>query len=256
MAPARKAEARTLLSEFLQSEIAQQHQKTIIVRVNAMDTPHFTADIAAVVRTGVHIINLPKPESADQVREAAAVINAAARRNGVENVPGLLLNIETPKALRIAAELAGAHASVVGLQIGLGDLFEPYGLRRREALAIQQVMFSVRMAAAEANVFAYDGAFANISDPDGFQEEAQWAHRLGFIGKTCIHPSQVALANEVFQPTEQEIADALRIVQAAQAAEQNAVGAYVVDGKMIDRPFVLRAQALLAAARAQGRIED
>lgn len=72
------------------------------------------------------------------------------------------------------------------------------------------------------------------------------------MGKTCIHPSQVALANAVYQPTEAEIAYALKVVQAANTAEANAVGAYLVDGKMVDRPFVLRAQSILAAARTWG----
>lgn len=254
VAEPRKGEARELLRDFLRCDAAREHDKTIIVRVNAMDTPHFAADIAEVVRPGVHIINLPKPESAQHVREAADLIAATARTHGVDAVPGLLLNIETPRALRTATELASAHASVVGLQIGLGDLFEPCGIHRREAAAIQQVLFTVRIAAAEAQVFAYDGAFANISDAEGFRAEAQWAQRLGFLGKTCIHPSQVALANEVFRPTAQEIEEALRIVAAAAEAERTAVGAYVVDGKMIDKPFVLRAEALVARARAAGWI--
>lgn len=252
VAEARKGEARAVLGAFLQSDAARDHDKTIIVRVNAMQTCHFAADIAEVVRSGVDIINLPKPESVEHVREAAQVIAAAAQANGVDRVPGLLLNIETPKAWRTAALLAGAHPSVVGLQVGLGDLFEPYGIHRRESTAIAAVLFSVRMAAAEAGVLAYDGAFANISDTEGFRAEAQLARSLGFAGKTCIHPSQVALANAVFQPTAQEIEDALQVVAAAQEADQGAVGAYVVNGKMIDKPFVLRAQAVVASARAQG----
>jgi citrate lyase beta subunit len=100
-----------------------------------------------MVRDGVHLINLPKPETAEQVREAAQRIAEAAQANGVAQVPGLLLNIETPRALRCAAELACAHASVAGLQMGLGDLFEPFGVNRRESAAIAQALFAVRMAA-------------------------------------------------------------------------------------------------------------
>lgn len=95
------------------------------VRVNAMETPHFGADIAEMVRDGVHLINLPKPETVQQVREVAQRIAEAADANGVAQVPGLLLNIETPRALRCAAELASAHASVAGLQMGLGDQSRP-----------------------------------------------------------------------------------------------------------------------------------
>ena len=256
VAEPRKNEARTLLRGFLQSAQAQGHGKTLIVRVNAMDTPHFAADIAAVVRPGLHLVNLPKPDSPEAVAEAAALVAEAARANGVQEPPRLLLNIETPKALRTAAALACAHPLVAGLQLGLGDLFEPYGVHRREPSALQQALFAVRMAAAEAGVFAYDGAFEDIRDTEGFRDEAELSRRLGFIGKSCIHPSQIALANSVYQPTDAEIAHAQRVLQAAQQADAGAVGAYVVDGKMVDRPFVLRAQAIVASARASGLVSN
>ncbi|QNP48750.1 HpcH/HpaI aldolase/citrate lyase family protein [Diaphorobacter aerolatus] len=256
VAEPRKDEARALLREFLRSDASRSHAKTIIVRVNAMDTPHFAQDVAEAVQEGVHLINLPKPESAAHVVAAANAVAEAARANGVHHVPGLLLNMETPRSLRIGAELAQAHPHVKGLQLGLGDLFEPYGIHRREAFAITQAMFAVRMAAAEAGVFAYDGAFANIRDMEGFRAECELSRRMGFLGKTCIHPSQIAIANEVFQPTQMEIDDALTVVQAARNADQNAVGAYVVDGKMIDRPFVLRAEAIVERALALGLIAD
>lgn len=252
VAEARKDEARGLLGEFLQSPASRGHGKTIIVRVNAMDTPHFERDVVAVVREGVHLINLPKPETAEQVQAAAYLVERTAQAQGLSAVPGLLLNIETPKALRCAAELAGAHASVAGLQLGLGDLFEPFGVNRRETGAIVQCLFALRMAAAEAGIYAYDGAFADIQDRDGFEAEARLSRSLGFLGKTCIHPSQIALANAVYQPTEAEIATALKVVDAAREADGQALGAYVVDGKMVDRPFVIRAQAIVASARAAG----
>lgn len=101
-------------------------------------------------------------------------------------------------------------------------------------------------------MFAYDAAFADVKDADGYRAEAELARRLGYLGKSCIHPSQIALANEVFRPSEAEIAAAQRIVAAADQADAAGVGAYLVDGKMVDRPFVERARAVLAQARAMG----
>jgi citrate lyase subunit beta/citryl-CoA lyase len=252
---ARKAEAREHLRDFLVGAspgpgadrgVDRFRGKTIIVRVNAIDSPHFEADLAAVVQTGVHLINLPKPRHADDVLAAANALDAAERANGVTERIGLLLNIESPGALRRAFELATAHVRVKGLQLGLGDLFEPLGIARRETAAIQQAMFALSMAAGEAGVFAYDSAFADIRDQAGFRTEALLARSLGFIGKSCIHPSQVALANEVFQPTPDEITHAQRVVEAAAEADAAGRGAYVVDGKMIDGPFVARARAIVA----------
>ncbi|KNH07815.1 Malyl-CoA lyase [Candidatus Burkholderia brachyanthoides] len=199
--------------------------KTLIVRVNTLDTPHFAADIDAVARNGVSLVNLPKPESADDVR-AADALAAAERANGVTAPIGLLLNVETPRTLRL----------------GLDDLFEPLGIARRETFAIQEAMFSLRMAVGEAGVFAYDTAFANIKDADGFHTEAQIARAFGFIGKSCIHPSQITIANEVFRPSDEDIAHAVHVVVAARDADAKGVGR-LCRRRPDDRPAIRRARA-------------
>lgn len=255
VAEPRKAEARAALRDLLVSGRigeAGGAGKTMIVRVNAPDTVHFAPDIAAVVRNGLHMINVPKVEDVEQVHIAARAVAEAEAANGVTAPVTLLLNIESPRGLRKAYELAAADKRVAGLQLGYADLFEPAGIHRREMLAVAQTMYQMRMATAEAGVFAYDGAFADVKDADGYRAEAELARRLGYLGKSCIHPSQIALANDVFRPTEAEIAAAQRIVAAAADADGKGVGAYLVDGKMVDRPFVERARAVLAQARAMG----
>ncbi len=256
VAAPKTVQARATLATWLQSLAVINSVKTIIVRVNAMDTPWFTDDIDQVVQPGLCMINLPKPDSVDDVLETVREIEIAERRNGV-NTDGqhpvrLLLNIETPKSLRIAHALAAAHPRVAGLQLGLADLFEPLSISRQQSFAIKNAMFQVRMAAGEAGVAAFDSAFADIGNTEGFLAEATLAATLGFAGKSCIHPSQVALANQAFRPTDQAISHALRVVEAAREADEKGVGAYVVDGKMIDPPFVRSAQALVANARRLG----
>jgi citrate lyase subunit beta/citryl-CoA lyase len=256
VAPPAKPQARRELHALLKSEALAASDKTIIVRVNAFDTPFFQDDIAAIVQPGVDMINLPKPESASQVREAVAAIAAAEQSNGVAQPIRLLLNIETPKALRIAYELASADSRVAGLQLGLADLFEPLGISRHESAPIRQAMFMVKMAAAEANVFAFDSSFADIADVEGFKAEAAIACNLGYLGKSCIHPSQIVLANAAFRPTDAEVAHSLKVLAAAEKAREDGVGAYVVDGKMIDGPFVMRAQAIVDSARRLGMVRE
>ncbi len=260
VAPTKKIEARATLSTWMQSDAVINSSKTIIVRVNAMDTPWFSDDIEQVVQAGLHMINLPKPDSVDDVLETIREIEIAERRNGV-NTDGLhpiqiLLNIETPKSLRIAHALASAHTRVAGLQLGLADLFEPLSISRQQSFAIKSAMFQVRMAAGEAGVAAFDAAFADIRNAEGFMTEATLAASLGFVGKSCIHPSQVALANQAFRPSDQAIAHALRVVEAAREADARGLGAYVVDGKMIDPPFLRSAQALVDNARRMGLLPD
>jgi citrate lyase subunit beta/citryl-CoA lyase len=256
VAEARKAEAREQVRALLCSPEARASGKTLIVRVNAIDTPHFEADVAAVVCEGVHLLNLPKAESPEQVRAAAAAIEAAERANDVTRPVRLLLNIESPRGLREAAAMAQAHGRVAGLQLGFGDLFEPLGIARRDTANVHAAMFAMRMAAGEAGVFAYDAAFADVKDAEGYLAEAGMARRLGYLGKSCIHPSQVALAHQVFRPPQAEIERALRIVEAAREAEARGVGAYMVDGRMVDSPFVGGAEAVLADARRLGLLPD
>ena len=245
----RKAEARRVLRDFLRQSSPRPGGKIVIVRVNGPTTPHFEADLAAVAGPVVDMINLPKPESADDVRAAADALARCERANGVERPIGLLPNIESPRGLRLAAEIARAHPRVVGLQLGLGDLFEPSGIDRADAQAVHAMQLAVRLAAAEASIWACDTVYGTVSDPDGYTREATAARRLGFVGKSCIHPTQVPLANAVFRPTDGEIAAARRVVEAAQGAERDGVGAFLVDGRMIDVPFIKRAESILGAAR-------
>jgi citrate lyase subunit beta / citryl-CoA lyase len=248
----RKVEARETLQAFLKKTSPRPGGKVIIVRVNGLRTPHFEADVAAVAGPGVDMINLPKPESAEDVRAAAVVLATCEAGRGITQPIGLLANIESPRGLRLAIEIASAHQRVVGLQLGLGDLFEPFGIDRSDARAVYGMQLAVRLAAAEAGVWACDTVYGVVKDPDGYTREAEAARRLGFIGKSCIHPSQVPLANAVFRPSDAEIAAALRVVEAARGAEAKGVGAYLVDGRMIDIPFVTRAEAIVSAARRLG----
>jgi len=248
----RKIEARSTLQAFLKERHGEPRGKVIIVRVNGLRTPHFEADVAAVAWPGVDMINLPKPESADAIRNAATVLARYEAERGITRPIGILANIESPRGLRLAAEIATADARVAGLQLGLGDLFEPSGIDRKDAQAVHSVQLAVRIAAAEAGRWVCDTVYAAVNDPEGFTREAEAARRLGYIGKSCIHPTQVPLANAVFRPSDAEIAAATRVVDAARDAQVRGVGAFLVDGRMIDLPFIERAEAILTAARRLG----
>jgi citrate lyase subunit beta/citryl-CoA lyase len=248
-----KGFARQALFDFFETN-QTQNTKAIVVRINAIDTTHYAADLEVVVSSAVQIINLPMVESATAVRDLSAHIGKLETARRLTRPIGILVNIESPKGLRQAAELALADPRVVGLQIGFGDLFGPYGIVSGEPSATQVVRVLVKMAAAEAGIEAYDGAYVDIANPDGFTLDAQAAYRLGFTGKSCIHPSQVGLANAVFRPSEQQIQQALRVVQAAKENLARGVGAFVVDGQLVDGPLITRAERTVALARLAGLI--
>ena len=242
-----KDEARTNVAAFVRSQPVRDAAKVIVVRVNALGTPHFEADLSAVACPGVALINLPKVESAEDIRAVVAVLERVETGNGIDAPIRLLATIETPRGLRLAAEIASAHPRVAGLQLGLADLFEPHGIDRHDSANLHATLYAMRMAAAEAGVFAWDAAFADLGNADGFRAEARMARRLGYVGKSCIHPNQVALANEAFQPDAEQIAAARRIVAASREAGARARGAFVVDGRMVDLPFLKRAEAIVAS---------
>ncbi len=243
-----KQAARAAIASFLARADVLASNKLLIVRTNATDSPHFAADLAAMAAPGLWLLNIPKVESAAQVRQVVVALERAEAANGVTRPIGLLLNIETPRGLRLAAELAGAHPRVAGLQLGLGDLFAPNGIARTPA-NVHAVLFAVKMAATEAGVFACDGAWPDVADAEGFRTEAMLAQQLGYIGKSCIHPRQVGQANVIFSVAEAELDEARRIVAAAQAASDLGRGAFLFEGRMIDVPYLRRAQALLAGAQ-------
>jgi citrate lyase subunit beta/citryl-CoA lyase len=240
-----KATARAEVAAFLRPAPHRAVGKQVVVRVNAWNTSAWEDDLRAILPLDIDLLNLPKIESADQLRQAVSEIDAIEARLGVRIAVGLLVNIETPRALRHAAKIALAHPRVRGLQLGLGDLFEPHGIRRADLRNVHAAQYALRMAAAEAGAFAYDAAFPGLEDESGFRAEADSARALGFAGKSCVHPRQVAWANAVFAPSEEEIEAARRTVAAASSQD---VGVYAVDGRMVDAPFLARARAVLAAA--------
>ena len=235
-----KAAARTRLAAFLRSDAALGTAKRIIVRVNDPAGPDFAADLDAL-RTGrVDMINLPK------IEDAASVIAAA----GAIDIPvGLLVNIETPRAVMRAAGIACAHPRVAGLQVGLNDLFAALGADRRDPRNVHAALWQIRLGAAAADIFACDGAWPDLADEAGFRAEAEMARAIGYIGKSCIHPRQIAAANDVFDRALDRAA-AQRLVAAAKAAALDGRGAFLFEGRMVDRPMIAQAEALIAGGEA------
>jgi len=245
----RKAEARELLSAHLST--TRSHEKMVIVRVNPFGSPDFEADVEAVLQDGLDILNLPKVDRAADVVAAIAHIEGRPEAHARTRPLRYLVNIESPAGLLDVADIAAAHPAIMGLQIGFGDLFAPLGVTPGNAHAIAQVRWQVRLAAGHAGIAAYDGAFLDIAAPDAFRADARSARDMGFEGKSCIHPSQIELANEIFEVRSDELAHAQNVVTAAKTAKARGLGAFVVDGRLIDGPLIARAHRILDKARRQ-----
>ncbi len=252
--PAQKAEARNRLKDFLASDIFTR--KAILVRVNNVRSSDFAEDISAAVSAGVAMLALPKVEDPSEINEAVATLVHLEKKLNLKNPIGILATIESARGLRLATSIASADERVVGLQLGLADLFETLGIQQGDSAATHQVRLQLRLAAGEAGIPCFDSAFANFKDEEGFIREAQVARSLGFGGKSCIHPGQIEAANRIFSPRAEEIADAARCLEAANAAAADGAGAFASDGRMVDAPFVRRAKSILAMAEKIAAIEQ
>src|ERR1700759_2888432 len=173
VAASQKSQARANLVALLRERPATG--KIIVVRINAPGTAEFEADIAELGSAPIDIINLPMTEDPEADVQAIARIERYDAAHRIK----FLLNIETPKALRKAAKLAVAHPRVMGLQIGYADLLEPNGIARNDRDALAHIRLAVRLAAAEAGIAAYDGAFAAVRDAEGYRIECIAAKRHG-----------------------------------------------------------------------------
>jgi len=225
--PERKAAARQTLADWLRQTSAQ-----VCVRINPPQTPWHEADTALVALPAVHSVMLPKAEAVHEVAVLAQCLRDEQH---------LLPLIETVEGVAHAQAIAEV-ARVQRLAFGTVDFMADSGLQSEAAL--DPVRVSLALASRRARRLApVDGVSLAIDDAEQVFSDARHAREWGFGAKLCIHPKQVAAVHRAFAPTEAEIAWAQRVVD---AMATGVMGAVAVDGKLVDKPVLLQAQALLA----------
>lgn len=240
-----KAAARDLVARTL-TEFPPEGRE-LWVRPNALDSGLLEADLDAVVATGLDGLHLPKADDAATVAQVDHYLTYLEAVRGLPAGSTLLMAwIESAAGLSRVEEICRSSPRLVGVSLGSEDYTASLGVQRtRVGAELAHARGRLANAAAAAGIRAIDGPEADFRDPRLFARQARVARGVGFGGKFCIHPDQVALAHEVFAPTERERARALRVVGAFEAAGEGA-GAIAVDGVMVDRPVYLRALRLLA----------
>jgi citrate lyase subunit beta/citryl-CoA lyase len=224
--------------------------------MNDVRSSFFAEDLTAAVWPAITAVTVPKVEDPAEIHELAARVLQFEEERGIAEPIGILPTIESPRGLRQAHSIAAAHPRVVGLQLGLIDLFLPLGITGNQEQAVHHVRLQLRLAAGEVALPCFDCIFANYANAEGFAADAAATRSLGFSGKSCIHPSQIATANRIFSPTAEEIADARRVVEGARDASREGHGAFVLDGRMIDQPMVRHAEQILRLGASCGRDMD
>jgi len=252
IAPERKEAARKMALEFLKRCGGADKRPRLLVRINGLDTGMTDADLDAVVAGRPDAIVFTKAEG------GASVVHLDAKLTAREAIAGLpegqikilAQAVESAAGLFAAGTFRNASPRLIGLTWGPedlsaelgaeanrdahGELTEPYRLARSVCL----------YAAAAAKLPAIETVYVDFRDSEGLRRDTEAAHRDGFTGRLAIHPAQIPVINDVFTPTAAQVEKAKAVVAAF--AAQPGAGAVGIDGKMYDRPHLLRAQALLA----------
>lgn len=226
-----------------------------VVRVNDLSNGGVD-DIHAMVRAGIDVIRLPKTETKEDVIAAEKVILDAETKCGREiGSTKIFAAIEGPLGVLNAYSIATASERLVGIALGAEDYVTAMKTRRYPERNSDEIFFARSMivhAARAAGIAAVDTVFSDVNDSETFERETAFIRQLGFDGKSVINPRQIPIVNKVYRPTDKEIANALDVIAAIQEAESKGLGVISLNGKMIDKPIVERAERVIMLAKAAG----
>ena len=252
---ATKAEARTLVAKTIDGAAANPSRPGIYVRVNAASTGLLADDLEAVVRPGLDAVLLSKTENIEDVRQTAGSLDRLEKASGVKaGAVEIILQIENALGVYNCFNLIKASPRVAATCFGSardGDLQTDLGcswsIEGTELLyARSKVLLDTR--AAGANIYPLDGVFADLNDEAGLLADSKLSARLGYIGRTVIHPKQIAPVKAAYAVPEADIAYYQKIATEFAVAEKTGTAAIAVDGKLVDYAMAQRARRVLALA--------
>src|ERR1700722_3374776 len=207
--PDAKADSRAKVCDAISADSYRPREG--VVRINGLGTDWHDDDLAAVAGTSAHGVLVPKVETGEQVQALAAVLD----KLGAPESLLVWVMIETPRAFLRAEQIASASDRLAGLVVGTNDLVNDlHGLHVPGRAPIVPALALAVLGARAAGKAILDGVFNSIADEAGFAAEARQGREMGFDGKTLIHPSQIAPANDAFGPSQEELADARKVVAA------------------------------------------
>ena len=268
VAPTEKEGARATIADALNG--LDWGTKTRAYRINGVETPWCHGDLIEVVSAAganLDVIIVPKVKGPRHVWFVDDLLTQLETKHGLEvGRIGLELLIEETEALACVEQIAACSRRLEALILGVGDLSASQGIRAAHIGVTGDGEADLRypgdmwhyarnrmIVAARANgLDAIDGPFANFRQPDAYRREAAWSATLGAVGKWCIHPSQIEIANEVYAPTEREIEQAQKVIAAVTEAEAQGLGSANLGGVMIDAATTRLFQTVVDRARLCG----
>ncbi|MBM6580925.1 CoA ester lyase [Microvirga sp. BT689] len=249
VAPDAKVTAREQVCAAVQT--GGYGKRELVIRINALETSWGEADLAAAVVAAPDGILVPKVSSA----ETLAAVGLRLRRLGAAERTRIWAMIETPLAILHAENIASAARDVDTrlscFVMGTNDLAKDTRTRLLPGRATMLPWLMTALAAARAHgIDILDGVYNSLSDAEGFRAECGQGRDCGFDGKTLIHPDQIAAANDIFAPSQEEVESARAIVSAFEQPENAGKGAINLNGRMVERLHAEMARRVLALAEA------
>ena len=252
---AEKDAARLLVYQALKT--VDYGNTEMVVRINPLNTPYGKKDIEAVVKAGVDVIRMPKTETAEEVVEVEREIERVERELGCVGRTKIMAAIESTLGIVNAYAIATASPRMMGIALGAEDYCANLKAQRTPGGdELRLARETIVVAARAAGIDALDTVYSNLNDMETFRQEVEYIKTLGYDGKSIINPRQIEVINEVFAPKEKEITKARAIIAAIKEAEAKGSGVIALNGKMIDRPVVIRAQRTINLAIASGILKE
>ncbi|MGL5244728.1 MAG: aldolase/citrate lyase family protein, partial [Sarcina sp.] len=225
-----------------------------VVRINALDTEMGIADVEAIVRAQPDVIRLPKTEKAQDIIDVEREIERVEKEAGLPvGKIKIMAAIESALGVINAYEIATASKRLMGIAIGAEDFVTDMRTTRSlDGIELLTARSQILLAARAAGVYAFDTVFSDVNNEDGFIKEVELIKQLGFDGKSVINPRQINPVHKIYTPSEKEIEKSIRIINASEEAKKKGSGVVSLNGKMIDKPIIERAQRALMLAKASG----
>ncbi len=224
------------------------------IRINQSDTPYYKEDVECMVPLKPDFLRLPKAECAEDIINLDRLITKTEKEFDIpEGSVKIVASIENALGVMNSYKIASASKRMLAIGLGAEDFRTDMGMQRSERA--EEILFArnlIALHAHAANIKAMDYVYSNFKNEEGFRADTLLGKKLGYTGKSVVHPSQVSIVHEIYTPSEEEIDNAKAIFAAYEDALKCGSGVTSLNGKMIDKPMVTRAMAVLSSAKAAG----
>ena len=225
-----------------------------VVRINGLDTPYWKEDIRCAVAGGCDSIRIPKTESAQDVHMVEEAIIAAEKEFDIPEGRTLIMSaIESARGVMKALDICEASDRMFGIALSGGDYTKDLQTHiTGTGLELMGARQNMVIAARAAGVQCFDTVYTDLYNMDGFRQDVETIHLMGFDGKSVINPRQISIVHDIFTPSKKDIIFAEKVVKEIDDKKAKGIGVFTVDGKMIDIAFYDGAKRTIALAKASG----